>query len=76
MRRSAARRTAFPTAASSAPWGSTNRREGQTAQPADLSREQYAGGAGWPEPRSNTQAELAGPSRGAIHSRSDGHGRE
>lgn len=34
------------------------------------------GAAGWPEPRSNTQAELAGPSRGAIHSRSGGHGRE
>ena len=37
--------------------GVCDRREGQTAQPADLSREQYAGGAGWPEPRSNTQPE-------------------
>ena len=34
-----------------------DRCEGQTAQPADLSREQHAGGAGWPEPRSNTQPE-------------------
>lgn len=34
-----------------------DRREGQTAQPADLNREQHAGGAGWPEPRSDTQPE-------------------
>lgn len=34
-----------------------DRHEGQAAQPADLSREQHVGGAGWPEPRSNTQPE-------------------
>ena len=34
-----------------------DRREGQTAQPAGLSREQHEGGAGWHEPRRNTQPE-------------------